>query len=521
MEETLTVEQMKKMISDLQISDQEKTRCFEEKTRCFEEKTRCFEKELKVANKELKVANEEFKVANEELKVANDRASFFQEEARVASISSIRANFNDLLNRGFESREEFIHHAREACFGEHVATKKSSDTDAFVNDDTRSNYSAKGVLDMSKVHRCHLAHGKDRMNVRYIQFPNLRGRAEQYFRSLGAAADFDDFITIECENVVVFQTALSWLRSNAAAYNEMTLQKAYILFIRGLFRAMNTTFGIFSVNSLHLEADIEVKRKGKALEEVKVRGKADCAFGPKSLQIPLEIGDLISYVTTLVELKVNQGPLDGTNSPVGKCTSQQLIEMFAFADMKKRADADCSIIKSLLTDFFNTRVAFRVEIDENPVTYFVSTLHDDAESFVLLTILMLSDIPDQDFVTLLADESVNQLKDNEGSEDEEDDEEEGDEDGDKIKSGAKKEELNLSSAFAEGSSESDKPDNSNGGGKGSGSSRALKPLSLRSMNVMTMGDDPVEEAERESYYKLALWEARLSFHDTENIENER
>jgi hypothetical protein len=165
--------------------------------------------------------------------------------------------------------------------------------------------------------------------------------------------------------------------------------------------------------------------------------------------------------------------------------------------------------------------ALYIPIDENPVTYFVSTLHDDAESFVLLTILMLSDIPDQDFVTLLADESVNQLKDNEGSEDEEDDEEEGDEDGDKIKSGAKKEELNLSSAFAEGSSESDKPDNSNGGGKGSGSSRALKPLSLRSMNVMTMGDDPVEEAERESYYKLALWEARLSFHDTENIENER
>jgi hypothetical protein len=52
---------------------------------------------------------------------------------------------------------------------------------------------------------------------------------------------------------------------------------------------------------------------------------ADCAFGPPSITVPMDVDDMVSLVSILIELKVNDGMLAGSKFSVGKYTSQQLV----------------------------------------------------------------------------------------------------------------------------------------------------------------------------------------------------
>jgi hypothetical protein len=281
-----------------------------------------------------------------------------------------------------------------------------------------------------------------------------------------------------------------------------------------------TEMTIFSINTVNLKTNIEVNRMGREnVEEVQVHGKSDCAFGPKSSVIaPVDIATLTSFIKTLVELKVNNGPLQKCDSTVGSCTSQQLVEMLALANMKREKDAYYRVTCSILTDFFYIRIAFRTEHEGCPPSYFVSTLHDEVESFVLLTILMISEQITEAELKALLEEDGELVGDNEGSDDENDEELGGKDssaDDSDAPGGA-----DLSSKFdaAAAPNTSGRGRDLGGGGGEKYSGRVLKPLSLHMSNViMTMGDDPEEEAQREGYRKLAVWEASLSFLDVENI----
>ena len=454
------------------------------------------------------------RAAQEEKKAAQER-----EEKLVILLS--QATFNNKLDFGFLSRDEFIHEAEKACFTKHLPFEKSSNTDNFVHDSSVSDYNKSGFLQMSKVHRRHLAHGKDKMNVRYIKVENLRERVEHYVLGLEKVNDFKVFFQSECNIITLFRDTLAWLRANVSGYNELALQRAYILYIRGLLEAMGETKkSVFSVNAVDLETQIEVKRKDRMqLEKVGVRGKSDCAFGPNSsVAAPVDTDDLTTSIKTLVELKVNNGPLQKCNSSVGSCTSQQLVEMLALANMKRERIDDYRVICSVLTDFFYIRIAFRTEHEGCLPSYFVSTLHDEVESFVLLTILMISEQITEAELKALLEKSGDLVGDNEGSDDE-NDEDLGGKDSSSDGSDAPGV-ADLSSKFAAAAAL-----NTSGRGRDLGdgggekySGRALKPLSLNMPNViMTMGDDPEEEAQREGYRKLAVWEASLSFLDVENI----
>jgi hypothetical protein len=185
--------------------------------------------------------------------------------------------------------------------------------------------------------------------------------------------------------------------------------------------------------------------------------------------------------------------------------------------MKKKVGIDNQVVRSILTDFFFTRVAFRVELEGSGATYFVSTLYDDAESFVLLTILMLSDIDRSVFENNMG--SI--IDDTEGS-DVEDDEEE--EEGNESKR-SKYEENDLASRFSAAASKSF-PAGSGGRKSGAGkrNKRSDLALQIRDPNIMAMGDDDDKENKRIEIQRMLGWEARyfaacLSFNNNENIAN--
>jgi hypothetical protein len=458
-------------------------------------------------------------LAKAEAEVAKAEAELAKEREEKMKIRFNQANFLNLLESEFASRTQFIDAAEAACFGVPILSEKTARTAECVNDSQKSCYSQTGSIDMSKVHRRHLAHGKDKMNVRYIKFKNLLGRAKRHKLSLGNVVDFDAFFLAECAHVHTFRESLNWLCINASGYNESALQKAYILYIKGLLEAMGESVDIFSVNGVPLETTIEVKRKGGGILNVPVKGRADCAFGPSSILAPMELSEMLASVLVLVELKVNDGLLAGSNSSVGKCTSQQLVEMLALANMKKSQGFAFQVIRSILTDFFNIRVSIRAELDGKPLSYFVSSLHTDVESFVLLTIVLLSPIDIDEIGSLVDSEEGIFLIDNEGNDDSEDDEFHSVDDDEDHCGGGK----NLSTTFAEAEIESslDKSSSFGGGAKNEGSRRALNPLSLHTSNIMSIGDDPNEEAKLKAYQKLAAWEVSLSFRDTENVPTSR
>ena len=62
---------------------------------------------------------------------------------------------------------------------------------------------------------------------------------------------------------------------------------------------------------------------------------SNCAFGSPSITVPMDVDDMVSLVSILIELKVNDGMLADSKFSVGKYNSQQLVETLALANMKK------------------------------------------------------------------------------------------------------------------------------------------------------------------------------------------
>ena len=290
------------------------------------------------------------------------------------------------LSHTFKNRDNFVEESRLANFNDVVLKEKDSNTEDFINKTKPSDYSKSGILDMSKLHRRHLSHGRQKMDVFHIDIDNLRERAMQYVTGIGKVTDFDGFLMKECEYIQTFRRSLAWLEENVYGYDEASLQLAYVLYMEGLLSEMGSDYSVYSVNGLSLQTEIDVKRKGKKLrEDVSLHGKTDCAIGIQKL-FPLSVDDIVSSCVTIIELKVNQGPLQEKSGAVGKCTSQQCAEMLALADMRKKSGLDCRIVRSILTDLFFIRIAFRLEFSPDPVKYLISSLSDNIEFFVLATI---------------------------------------------------------------------------------------------------------------------------------------
>ena len=435
-----------------------------------------------------------------------------------------RLNFLNVLccmdeQQRFADRYEFMREATLAQFESIPPKKTVSSTKEFISDETCSDYSDTLILPMSKINRRHLAHGRNTMVVRHLIVGNLKERVKRYVMDLEYIDDFDDFLEKECEYVLIFQRTLEWLSENMSSYDELSMQAAYVLYIKGLLASFGAGKEIYSINGIPLETTIAVKRKGKDLEDVQLHGRADCAIGSIGCS-PMKTSHLLHNMSVLVELKANtknrKPPLQGSSSSVGKCTSQQCAEMLALADMRNSAGINNRIVRSILTDFFYLRIAFRIEFTESEPKYLVSSLRgNDIEDFVLLTIFMLLDIDESEFHEIL-DASVVEIADNDGSDDEELDK--------KAKGGGNDKDISLAYRIEHSSTTPMKADNDKfgggggaaGGGGGGGvegscktARRPLKPLSVRSQNIISMGEDPKEELQREKLQRLLAWEAQL------------
>jgi len=179
--------------------------------------------------------------------------------------------------------------------------------------------------------------------------------------------------------------------------------------------------------------------------------------------------------------------------------------------MKKTRVNDNSVIRCILSDFFNVRVAIRVKVEGKRQAYLVSTLYSDVKAFLLLTIVTLSaDMSIEEITRLQDDEYGTVVTENDGSDDDEADWKDAE---DHSADGSAETGKDLLSAFAKAAANPDlgKSSSFGGGRTKAGSRRAFGSLYLNNLNKMAIGDDLEDEAKVKAYRKLAAWEASLQF----------
>jgi hypothetical protein len=191
---------------------------------------------------------------------------------------------------------------------------------------------------------------------------------------------WESFLKQEAGTVVSIRSALTWTSYNTSSVNEGLVQKVFILYCDGFLQSINKNLQTYGVNGVDLETDVEVSANpGGGKHKVKLKGRADVAVGDQGL-LPTSTKKLLCSTSVVGELKKSFDSLLSEGG-VSSGTSQQLAEVLGTSGVMRRLKLNYSFLKSFLTDFYFTRLAFRWE-DKGKSKYFISSLFETPEEFV-------------------------------------------------------------------------------------------------------------------------------------------
>ena len=391
-----------------------------------------------------------------------------------------------------------------------------SGTGPFINcNDSKATSVSGGTIYMSKFHRKQVHGTDDAMKVTLLDIP--MDRLLEPLRKICSDVhiEADAFIRDEIDIVNKIRGALEWLMvHNPNAMSESIVQKMFVLYTDGLLKKLRLVdFKVHNINGITLQASILMKKcdgqvaltlSGKSDVSISFDSSSSEADDSISSNLSVSEKSILHPKSVTVEMKYQS--LDGSDSKVGSCTSQQLAQIFAISKMRNISDGP--IVRSILTNFFKIRLA--VGIPEGAViSYMISTLSSDPLYLIGGIVLMLSESLED--ILKHPSDLLQEISD------EEDDMNEQDLDDDELDVNSTENHLHVKSlneAFTKLSSSEgggyetfDNLSSSRAGGD-RGTSRG--PLKQLDTNILCMGDDdddPVIELNKRRQLLLKKWEA--------------
>ena len=101
------------------------------------------------------------------------------------------------------------------------------------------------------------------------------------------------------------------------------------------------------------------------------------------------LDELISPTSVLVELKKCFVLLSRFKSGIGNATNQQLAQLFALSQMRKKSGLSEHIDKSVLCDLFFSRIALRVDNGDKGL-FAITTMYEKASDCVACLLFLMS-----------------------------------------------------------------------------------------------------------------------------------
>lgn len=163
--------------------------------------------------------------------------------------------------------------------------------------------------------------------------------------------------------------------------SERILQIVFILYWDGLFESLGSHWNIFGVNSITLDAKIEVNvetaAENKSLSKhlmkkvVQMTGQSDVSIARHQRNAKFSLPEFIKSCAVNGELKSFYDKLAKYKYQINSCCSQLFVENLSIAKMRQAKNLDYSFVKSCLSDFNVLSISFRVKRN-GKVDYLIS-----------------------------------------------------------------------------------------------------------------------------------------------------
>ena len=449
-------------------------------------------------NEQLKQLQKRLKEAETRAREAETKTREAETRAREEKIRAIKAEqrlkfITGIDNNSITSRDGMMLAIEAANFEDKLdeLNKKIPNTRDYTDDD-RSSKTQNGRTKMSSFKRSQVAGTKDVMNVKSTMLP-LYQLASQYLSKNGL--QIKKILKEEIVILTKIQVALAWIHMNGNKFHEKSIQKIFILYCEGLLKKIND-YGIYGVNSINLEANIETVNNRNQLCESLLYGKADIVIGKKIKDTfkKVDKNKILENSSIIGEIKPSFGSLYCCKSKIGESTDQLLAEMLVISKMRK-SQGGRNFVKGVLSDCFFIRMAFRYQDDLGETFYAISSLYETPKDFVLSLIVLISDITVAD-ICKFEDSAI--IEDEYEEENANCDENDGDT--------SKPPRANLFSSNSNRAGKSDRAGNKKKDDSKNYRSKR-QPLKTMNSNIIFIGEDPLEEERQADLKNLEEWEA--------------
>jgi len=448
--------------------------------------------QLKQLQKRLKEAETRAREAETKTREAETRA---REERTRAIKAEQRLKFiTGIDNNSITSRDGMMLAIEAANFEDKLdeLKKKIPNTHDYTEDD-RSSKTQNGRTKMSSFKRSQVAGTKDVMNVKSKMLP-LYQLANKYLSKNGL--QIKKILKEEIEILTKIRVALAWIYMNGNKFHEKSIQKVFILYCEGLLKKIND-YGIYGVNSIDLEANIEIVNNRNQLCKSLLYGKADVVIGKKIKDTfkKVDKNKILDNSSIIGEIKPSFGSLYCCKSKIGESTDQLLAEMLVISKMRK-SQGGRNFVKGVLSDCFFIRMAFRYQDDLGETFYAISSLYETPKDFVLSLIVLISDITVADICKFEDSAIIEDEYEEENANCDENDADIG-----------KSPRENLFSSNSNRAGKSDRAGNKKEDNYRKNYRSKRQPLKTMNSNIIFIGEDPLEEERQADLKNLEEWEA--------------
>ena len=181
------------------------------------------------------------------------------EELEELTVQLLRSS----INREILTYDQLLDAIKKAKFSATVVNNDSIvNTDYIIRD--KSSVSSKslvstktepGVIQMNKFDRKQVAETKHQMNLVLLDMPLEKIIREQY-KGFSAFSKIFEEVTVDLEKI---RECLRWLHQNGDCFDEVFTQQVFTIYCSGLLHRFGSSFEVFAINGIELDANINVK----------------------------------------------------------------------------------------------------------------------------------------------------------------------------------------------------------------------------------------------------------------------